>query len=126
MKRSFPHHIFSKKVELKQEFSGSSPPAIFVGAWGYPKVFTGFLSPTNSFKEAAILDSPETWYKEGLKLKQVLSLREQMIYSRFTTSIKKPSSRLNEMQKELVQSIRPCDLEIKLKKMPRLKVNHHK
>jgi DNA repair protein NreA len=126
MRRSFPKHIFSKKVELKQEFSGSSPPAIFVGSWGYPKVFTGFLSPTDSFKEAAILDAPETWYKEKVNLKQVLSLREQMIYSRFTASVKAPSSRLNELQKELVQSARPCDIEIKLKKIPTFKVSHHK
>lgn len=124
MKRTFPKHIFQRTVNLKKEFFGSCPPAIFVGTWNYPKVFTGFLSPTDSFKEARVLDNPELWYREDLELQQILSLRQQMVYSRFTTNIKKPDSRLNQTQQELIQSIKPCDIEIKLKKEPKLRVSY--
>jgi DNA repair protein NreA len=125
MKRSFPKHLFSKKIELKKEFFGSSPPAIFVGEWNYPNVFTGFLSPTESFKEARFLDSPEDWYANNVGLKQVLALRQQMVYSRFTANVRKVL-KMNEMQQELVQSARPCDMEIKLKTLPTIRLGHSK
>lgn len=119
----FPVYFLSKKVKVKKEFFGSSPPSIFVGSWNYPKVFTGILSPTESFKEASLLDSPETWYKLKLNIKEILSLRKQMVYSRFKANVTRHDSKLNEIQKELAQSIRPCEIEIKLKKPPILNIS---
>ena len=39
--------LLGKAITLK-EFSGSSPPEIFVGRWNYPNVYTGILSPEES------------------------------------------------------------------------------
>ncbi|HYB02958.1 MAG TPA: hypothetical protein VED17_00760, partial [Nitrososphaerales archaeon] len=39
---------------------GSSPPGVFVGRFGYPKVFIGPMVPA-IFGETAYLDTPEMW-----------------------------------------------------------------
>ena len=65
---------------VKQNFAGSTPPSIFCGRYGYPKVFVGILSPPQLQKNAEILDSPEIWYKQQANISQILNFRGQMIY----------------------------------------------
>jgi len=48
------HH---KEFDTKQ-ISGSSPPGVFVGRFGYPKVFVGPMVPPVS-GDTEILDTPE-------------------------------------------------------------------
>src|SRR5216684_6973129 len=54
------HH---KEFDTKQ-ISGSSPPGVFVGRFGYPKVFVGPMVP-NVSGNTEILDTPEWWMGKG-------------------------------------------------------------
>jgi len=115
-------------IEDAKDFTGTSPPSVFVGSYGYPKVFMGVLSPPDQrdSKTAVLLDSPEEWYKEKVSIEDILNFRGQMIYSRFVSPIRRPSGRMVETTQEVAMSRKPADVEVELEKQPRfgLEFNH--
>ena len=54
------HH---PEFDLKS-ISGSSPPGVFVGRFGYPNVYVGPMVPAIS-GDTEILDTPEWWMGKG-------------------------------------------------------------
>ncbi len=112
-------------VENVKDFTGTSPPSVFCGSYGYPKVYLGVLSPTThkESNQAEILDSPEKWYESGASIDDILNFRGQMVYSRFVSPVKRPSSKLVDITQEIAMSKRPADVEIELKKRPRFNMD---
>lgn len=112
-------------IEGSKEFTGTSPPSVFVGRFGYPKVYVGVLAPPIQQKaeHAAMLDSPESWYSSEASIEQILNFRGQMIYSRFVSPIKRPSGKFMETTQEVAMSRRPADVEVQLKKRPTFKMD---
>ncbi len=113
---------FQPKVAL--EFSGSSPPEIFVGRYGYPKVFTGILAPAE-LGETSHLSMPEEWHAEKADILKILSYRSKLIYSRFQSNIKevrKGNNKLLGVMQEVSLASKPVSLEFKLKKRPQLRM----
>jgi len=53
--------------QIKLNFTGSSPPEIFVGEFNYPNIYTGILSPIEHDESSFKLSSPEDWFKARLK-----------------------------------------------------------
>jgi len=100
-------------------FSGSSPPDLFVGQYNYPNVFTGILAPAEHNENAEKLSSPESWFKEKLSIDNILKNRGSMIYSRFVSNIKK-SNKLLETMQEVSMAYKPCDIEFILAKKPKI------
>ena len=114
--------FWQKVIENTKEFTGTSPPSIFIGRWRYPKVFVGILAPPEHREDAEIFDFPEKWYKQKARLKDIVNYRGQLIYSRFRVStVKIPSTKLVETTKELAMAKRAIDVEIHLKKTPKFK-----
>ena len=71
----------------KTEFSGSSPPEIFVGRNNYPNVFTGILSPAK-IGDTEEMSMPEIWHEKNISIDEIIKYRSQIIYSRFSSNIK--------------------------------------
>ena len=106
-------------IENVKDFSGSSPPAVFVGRAFYPKVYVGILAPPHQ-TSTDILDSPEKWYEQKASIEQILNYRSQLIYSRFKTStVKRPSGKFIDITQELSMAKKPTGVEIRLRKSPR-------
>jgi hypothetical protein len=82
------HSFFIGKTREIKEFSGSSPPEIFIGKWNYPEVYTGILSP-QEYGDTKILSSPELWHSNKLKIPEILGFRQKLVYSRTKSNIKK-------------------------------------
>jgi hypothetical protein len=57
--------------------AGSSPPAVFVGSFGYPKVLAGPLIPPLQGQETAIMERPDLWLDKTLD--QILSYRFSLV-----------------------------------------------
>ncbi|MCU0642559.1 MAG: hypothetical protein MUF61_03225 [archaeon] len=111
--------LIGKKVEIRQ-FSGSSPPEIFVGKWNYPNVYTGILSPTES-GDTQILSSAELWHERKLSIPEILDLRNQLIYGRAQNNVKHPlsqsqTSKFISVMQEVAMTHRSVSTEFKLKK----------
>jgi hypothetical protein len=121
-KRDIIYNKLSFNVKTKKHFSGSSPPEIFVGRYGYPNINAGILSP-EFFNNSQELAMPEIWHEKRFTIKEVLSKRSELIYGRFKTNTKKEDKFKNLMQ-EIAMAYKPISTEIFLKKPPR-KNNEH-
>jgi DNA repair protein NreA len=118
-----PCKIYSKlnfTPKTKTHFSGSSPPEIFVGRYGYPYINAGILSPEQiEITEVESLSMPEIWHEKKLSIAQILSNRSELIYGRFKTQIKqKEGGRFLGLMQEISMASKPVSTEFFLKKPP--------
>jgi len=100
------------------ELSGSSPPAVFVGRFGYPKVSFGpLLSPEHGRTE--LLDTPEDWV--GRSVTEVVGFRTGLIRGTSpirVTDAEKPIPLLEELQL-LGIAAESAESETRFKRPPR-------
>ncbi len=108
----------------KLHFSGSSPPEIFVGRYGYPQVNTGILSP-QEYGKTEEYSLPEIWHKKGFNIEKILNLRSRLIYARFKSKIKdvRKQKRLLSLMQEISLAYKHVDTEVFLKKPPKYNLN---
>ena len=99
-----------------KNFTGTSPPEIFVGEYNYPNVFSGLLAPVSSGNND-LLSSPESWYKHKFSVNDILLQRGSMIYSRYVQPVKVPG-KLTEIMQEVSMAKNPADINFDLKKKP--------
>ena len=114
------------KDSLKQEFQGSSPPAVFIGSkLAYPTVNVGIMSLQEKEENAWIYDSPNYWSQENIGSKQIISFRRNLINSRFQTKVFdiRKDNRLLRLVQEIGMASLQADVEIKLKKKPKPKID---
>jgi len=106
---------------VKDSFFGTSPPSVFVGKFGYPRVNVGILSPPVEIENAEKLDSPEIWYQEQSTIREILDYRSEMINSRTNYSVKRPKGNLLETMQELAMAKEATDIEVWLKSKPKFR-----
>jgi hypothetical protein len=114
------HSFLLENVRRVSEFSGSSPPEIFVGKWNYPNVNVGILSP-QEHGNTELLSSQEIWHQQRLSIPQIISLRGQLIYGRSQSNIKKvlnfeTKSRFLSTMQEVAMTSRSIGAEFKLER----------
>ncbi len=109
------HSFLISSKNIKTEFSGSSPPEIFVGKWNYPNVYTGILSP-EEHGDTEIMASPELWKKNNLKISDIMSLRNRLIYTRTQNHVKNQGTKFHEVFHEIAMTYKSVSTEFKLKK----------
>ncbi|QQG48122.1 MAG: hypothetical protein HY247_05030 [archaeon] len=100
------------------EIEGSSPPGVFVGRLGYPKVSIGPMVPAQ-FGDTSILDTPEEWL--GRPVDQIVDYRYSLVRgnSRARVEDARDPGRLLTSLQELAMASRPVDTELRLTKAPR-------
>lgn len=101
------------------DFFGNSPPAVFVGRFGYPRVNVGVLSPVQKEESSYLMDNPKEWVKQGLKDYEILKLRAQLVNARFQSSVKNFDNRLTDLSQEVGMAHKPVDMEVFLKNKPK-------
>jgi len=95
---------------------GSSPPSVFVGSYGYPKVGVGpMLPPIHG--DTTLLDSPELWV--GKSLEEIVNFRLSLIRGIKNIPINEPNGRYIENLHEVAMSSRPIDSELQFYKNPK-------
>lgn len=105
--------------KFKTEFSGSSPPEIFVGRHNYPSMNVGILSPMH-YGDTEKLSMPEKWFEMDSSIPQILSYRSSLIYSKFTSYQNGRKSKFLGIMQEVAMASKSTALEFKLKKKPML------
>ncbi|MBU5575317.1 MAG: Nre family DNA repair protein [Candidatus Aenigmatarchaeota archaeon] len=106
-----------KQVLNSNEILGSSPPGVFVGSYGYPKVFIGPLIPPK-IGDTSILDTPEEWV--GKKIDEIVDFRFSLIRGKILVNVKNLENApkiINEIR-ESVLSESSLDIEAKFKNKP--------
>ena len=86
--------------------NGSSPPSVFVGSYGYPKVGVGpMLPPIHG--DTTLLDNPEQWI--GKSLEEIVNFRLNLVRGIQKLSIESTEGRFIENLHEVAMSSRPID-----------------
>ena len=88
------------KLTLK-ELSGASPPSIFVGRHGYPKIKVGPMIPP-LHGDTTIFDSPEKWL--GKNIEEIANYRLSLVRGVYTTDIHKTFGRHIESLQQLAMT----------------------
>ena len=109
------HSFFIGKTVKLQNFSGSTPPEIFIGKWNYPNVYTGILAP-QEVGDTKIMSSPEEWHKNKLAISDIVGYRNQLIYGRTQSNIKKLETKFLSVMKEVALTHKSIATEFHLKK----------
>lgn len=106
----------------KEKIFGSSPPAVFVGSWNYPKILAGPLVPPVSVDDASILDLPERWVDKSFS--DILRYRFSLVRGKRVTDVnaaRNPNRILSTFQ-EIVMASKPTDTEMWFHKKPKLSI----
>jgi len=91
-----------KSIDVGKKMEGSSPPSVFIGSYGYPKVYVGpMMAP--ELGDTTVLDTPEAWIPSGLNTQQVAELRLQLVRGKDIAGIK-------DFRNKLVQQIQEIAL----------------
>ena len=98
----------------RDQLFGSSPPSIFVGRYGYPKVYVGGLAPIES-GDTSFYDDPIMWARKKKSIEEIFGFRSSLVNSRSVVDIKKGGTFLEDLQ-EIAMAKRPVDMEVKYKK----------
>jgi hypothetical protein len=100
---------------------GATPPAAFVGGWGYPQVLVGPLLPPTDVDVAA-MDAEEQWL--GLPLQEILRLRMSMVRGKrqHTVDVASFRDRALEALQEVAMASEPVHAEMELTKRPNLDI----
>jgi hypothetical protein len=100
------------------DLTGSSPPSVFVGESGYPKVLAGPLIPPLRSEEAMYMERPDHWLTKSID--EILALRFSLVRTKKyipVTAASDPSRELAETQ-ALALSEAPMVSEATLLKKP--------
>jgi len=110
--------IGRSNYSYSDQVSGSSPPGVFVGRIGYPKVSIGPMVPPQ-FGDTSILDTPELWL--GRPLESIVDYRYSLVRGNVRANVgdaADPGRTLQQLQ-ELSMAAKPVDSELRLSKAPR-------
>ena len=96
---------------------GSTPPGVFVGRIGYPKVYVGPMVPPYR-GDTEILDTPEFWLGKGIQ--EIIDYRFALIRGKSRANVydAKSGGRLLDVLQELAMGKRPVDAEAVLTRVP--------
>lgn len=113
-----------KQKISKTSIFGASPPAIFVGRWGYPDVRVGPMVPPIRGEKGREFDDPKNWF--GREIGEIIDLRTELVRSNFNANVRSAShpDKFLDLTQELAMASNPVDTEVELFKPPRVKLTY--
>jgi len=115
------HYFRMKTMPLIDALSieGSSPPSVFVGRFGYPKVYVGPLIPP-IHGDTSIMDMPEDWITRGISIDDIVNFRFQLVRGKHLVHIKnvEHGGRIVDNTREMAMATNPTDVDAEFLKKP--------
>ncbi|UCE92433.1 MAG: hypothetical protein JSV90_01375 [Methanobacteriota archaeon] len=101
----------------KLSLDGNSPPSVFVGRMGYPKVAIGPMIPPYH-GDTSLLDTPERW--AGLSIDDIIDFRSSLVRGMHWARVTDVDSgdRLVSRTRELALAQVPPDVDAEFRKKP--------
>ena len=99
------------------DIAGNSPPSVFIGRMGYPKVAIGPMIPP-IHGDTSLLDTPERWF--GLSIDDIIGFRSNMVRGMHWVDVGdvSSSSRLVSRTRELAMAQSPPEVDAEFRKKP--------
>lgn len=106
-------------MEYSEKLSGSSPPSVFIGRFGYPRIAVGPLLTVEQ-GDSSILDLPEEWLPQNKSASDIVDFRMQLIRGKQSVNVRDPSSSRGIVTKlqEIALAKSPLEMEAEFKKKP--------
>ena len=103
------------------DISGSSPTDIFIGRFGYPKVFIGPLVPPE-FGDTSILGRPELW--RDMPIDKIVDMRSRLVRGIHLSNIHDvEKGKIEEQVRDLALAERPAVAEMRFSSKPFMKIS---
>jgi DNA repair protein NreA len=106
-----------------ESLSGASPPSVFIGRYGYPKVKVGPMLPP-FHGDTTILDKPEMWL--GKNLEDIVNYRLSLVRGVLDANVYDTSGRYIESLQELAMTSKPAESEALFEKRPIVDIEQEK
>lgn len=107
-------NVNSAKLSL-ESLTGATPPSIFVGRYGYPKVRVGPMVPP-LHGDTTILDKPEMWL--GKSIEEIVNYRLSLVRGVSNIDIHSTSGKYVESLQELAMTTKSVESEATFEKRP--------
>lgn len=122
-----PRCFILERFEAKQktiksvkglELQSQSPPGVFVGWHGYPKVSLSPMATSVPVSDSWLTDDTDKWF--GLSAEKIIGFRESLIRGSLPVKVESannPDYKIMEIQETLMAK-KPVEIEMKLKSSP--------
>lgn len=107
---------FFKSVEINERMDGATPPSVFIGSYGYPKVFVGPMTPPEH-GDTRIMDYPEEWLYKIKTPEELANLRLKLVRGKKIVGIKEENRFVDELR-DIALSKMSTDVELEFSKRP--------
>lgn len=108
--------LSTNSAKLASEtLSGATPPSVFIGRYGYPKVKVGPMVPP-FHGDTTILDKPEMWL--GKSLEDIVQYRLSLVRGVSDINVHTTSGRYIESLQELAMASKSAESEALFEKKP--------
>ncbi|MGC8940729.1 MAG: Nre family DNA repair protein [Candidatus Nanoarchaeia archaeon] len=114
-------NLNSKSIELSKidkKLEGSTPPGVFIGEYGYPKVFIGPML-TAVCDGCEIFDLPELWLQQKKSVQDIINFRLSLIRGKYQTNITKLNDKFVQKLQELALAKKSVASEAEFKSKPK-------
>jgi hypothetical protein len=110
-----------KHLTLSDSITGSSPPGVFIGRYGWPKVAIGPLVPP-VFGDTTIMDLPELW--PGKSMDDIVNFRMQLVRGMHQVSVfnVENGGRIVDDTRELAMGLTAADMEASFLQRPKARL----
>lgn len=116
LEQNWIQYLAANSARLSMDtLDGSSPPSVFVGRYGYPKVRVGPMIPP-AHGDTSILDRTEMWV--GKSLEEIAGYRLSLVRGVASVGVADVTGRFVESLQELAMSERPAESEATFEKRP--------
>lgn len=107
-----------KTMNIGENISGASPPGVFVGRMGYPRVFVGPLIPPQH-GDTKIMDTPEEWFEKNKQVSDIIDFRFSLIRGKEAVKINDIQNKTVRTLQEIALAKNSMEMEAEFKKKPR-------
>jgi DNA repair protein NreA len=98
-----------------ETLAGATPPSVFIGRYGYPKVKVGPMVPPLQ-GDTTIFDKPEMWF--GKSLEDIVNYRLSLVRGVLDVNVHVPSGTYIESLQELAMAAKSAESEVLFEKKP--------
>lgn len=105
----------AKPLVEKKVIFGSSPPSIFIGRYGYPKVYIGPMLPPLQ-GNTSFMDTPEMWH--GIGIDELVDFRMKLVRGKHISHVENLKGKVAEYVQEIAMASKPVEMEIEFEKKP--------
>ena len=107
-----------RTIEVGEEVDGSSPPSVFIGKAGYPKVHVGPMLTPN-LEDSSIMDTPEQWIPENKRQEDIIRFRLDLVRGKALVGINDLDDKVVRKIQEISLAERSVESEARFRTRPR-------